>query len=166
MEWIMPTLDLDSIDLQILKILQSEGKLTNTELADRVGLSATPCLRRVKRLEQEGVIAGYRAELDRSKIGLGLTVLVDVKMEGPRNENSSRIQDVLRAMPEVLSCHLVSGEYDLMLEVTVPDLAAYERFLMGNLMQLHMFKDIRSHVVIRTVTDRTPLPLGHLEKNS
>ena len=162
----MPTPELDSIDIKILKILQSEGKLTNTELADRVGLSATPCLRRVKRLEQEGIIMGYRAELDRSKIGLGLTVLVDVKMEGPRNENSTKIQEVLRTMPEVLSCHLVSGEFDLMLEVAVPDLASYERFLLGNLLQLHIFKDIRSHVVIRTVTDRTPLPLDHLVKNS
>ena len=162
----MPTAELDSIDIKILKILQSEGKLTNTELADRVGLSATPCLRRVKRLELEGVIMGYRAELDRSKIGLGLTVLVDVKVDGPRNENSTKIQEVLRTMPEVLSCHLVSGEYDLMLEVTVPDLASYEHFLLGNLLQLHMFKDIRSHVVIRTVTDRIPLPLGHLSQSS
>jgi Lrp/AsnC family leucine-responsive transcriptional regulator len=158
----MPIAHLDSIDLQILRILQSEGKLTNAELADRVGLSATPCLRRVKRLEQEGVILGYRAELDRSKIGLGLTVLVDVKVDGHRSENTTQIQEVFRTMPEVLSCHLVSGEYDLMLEVTVPDLASYERFLLGNLLQRHMFKDIRSHVVIRTVTDRTPLPLNHL----
>jgi Lrp/AsnC family transcriptional regulator, leucine-responsive regulatory protein len=161
----MPTVDLDSIDIKILQILQSEGKLSNTELADRVGLSATPCLRRVKRLEQEGIITGYRAELDRSKIGLGLTVLVDVKVDGPRNENSTKIQEVFRTMPEVLSCHLVSGEFDLMLEVAVPDLASYERFLLGNLLQLHIFKDIRSHVVIRTVTDRTPLPLDHLVKS-
>lgn len=158
----MPNPELDSIDLKILRILQAEGKLSNTELAERVGLSATPCLRRVKRLEQEGIILGYRAELDRSKIGLGLTVLVDVKMDGPRNENSTKIQELFRTMPEVLSCHLVSGEYDLMLEVTVPDLASYERFLLGNLLGLHMFRDIRSHVVIRTVTDRTPLPLEHL----
>ncbi len=161
----MPTVSLDGIDLKILTILQSEGKLTNTELAERVGLSATPCLRRVKRLEQEGVIVGYRAELDRNLIGLGLTVLVDVKMDGPRNENSTKIQEVLRAMPEVLSCHLVSGEYDLMLEVAVPDLPSYERFLLGKLLELHMFKDIRSHVVIRTVSDRTPLPLDHLNPN-
>lgn len=161
----MPTVSLDGIDLKILTILQSEGKLTNTELAERVGLSATPCLRRVKRLEQEGVIIGYRAELDRNKIGLGLTVLVDVKVDGPRNENSTKLQEVLRAMPEVLSCHLVSGEYDLMLEVAVPDLPSYERFLLGKLLELHMFKDIRSHVVIRTVSDRTPLPLDHLNPN-
>jgi Lrp/AsnC family leucine-responsive transcriptional regulator len=158
----MPSPVLDAIDLKILRILQSEGKLTNAELAERVGLSATPCLRRVKRLEQEGIILGYRAELDRNKIGLGLTVLVDVKMDGARNENSAKIQEVLRTMPEVLSCHLVSGEYDLMLEVTVPDLPAYERFLVGNLLPLHLFKDIRSHVVIRTVSDRSPLPLAHL----
>ena len=158
----MPTPELDAIDLKILGILQSEGRLSNAELAARVGLSPTPCLRRVKRLEQEGIIVGYRAELDRSRIGLGLTVLVDVKVDGKRNENSTKIQEVFRAMPEVLSCHLVSGEYDLMLEVAVPDLASYERFLLGNLVELHLFQDIRSHVVIRTVTDRTPLPLGHL----
>lgn len=160
----MPNPVLDDLDLKILAILQSEGRLSNTELAERVGLSATPCLRRVKRLEQEGVILGYRAELDRGKIGLGLTVLVDVKVDGPRSENSTRIQEVFRTMPEVLSCHIVSGEYDLMLEVSVPDLASYERFLLGNLMELHLFRDIRSHVVIRTVTDRTPLPLEHLAK--
>jgi Lrp/AsnC family leucine-responsive transcriptional regulator len=153
---------LDSIDLKILAILQTEARLTNAELAERIGLSATPCLRRVRRLEQEGVITGYRAELDRGKIGLGLTVLVDVKVDGPRNENSTMIQEAFRAMPEVLSCHLVSGEYDLMLEVAVPDLPAYEHFLMGTLMQMHLFKDIRSHVVIRTVTDRMPLSLAHL----
>lgn len=158
----MPNPELDSIDLHILRILQAEARLTNAELAERVGLSATPCLRRVKRLEQTGVIVGYRAELDRTKIGLGLTVLVDVKVDGPRSENSTMIQEVFRKMPEVLSCHLVSGEFDLMLEVAVPDLASYERFLLGTLMQLHIFKDIRSHVVIRTVTDRLPLPLEQL----
>lgn len=154
---------LDGIDLHILRILQSEGRLSNAELADRVGLSPTPCLRRVRRMEQEGVILGYRAELDRSRIGLGLTVLVDMKVDGNRGENLARIQERLKTMPEVLSCHLVAGEFDLMLEVTVPELAAYERFLLDNLMQIQMIKDIRSHVVIRTVTDRVPLPLGHLE---
>jgi Lrp/AsnC family leucine-responsive transcriptional regulator len=158
----MPNLVLDSIDLNILKILQTEARLTNAELAGRIGLSATPCLRRVRRLEQEGVILGYRAELDRGKLGLGLTVLVDVKMDGPRNENATLIQEAFRTMPEVLSCHLVSGEYDLMLEVAVPDLPSYEHFLLGTLMQMHLFKDIRSHVVIRTVTDRMPLPLEQM----
>jgi Lrp/AsnC family leucine-responsive transcriptional regulator len=162
LEQIMPKVELDDTDLKILRILQAEGRLANSELAERVCLSPTPFLRRVKRLEQEGVILGYRAELDRGKIGLGLTVLVDVKVDGPRSENSALIQEVFGAMPEVLSCHLVSGEFDLMLEVAVPDLAAYERFLLGTLMQMHMFKDIRSHVVIRTVTDRLPLPLDHL----
>jgi Lrp/AsnC family leucine-responsive transcriptional regulator len=158
----MPTVKLDEIDLRILGILQTEGRVSNAELAERICLSPTPCLRRVKRLEQEGVITGYRAELDRGRIGLGLTVLVDIKVDGPRSEDSAAIQEIFRTMPEVLSCHLVSGEFDLMLEVTVPDLAAYEHFLLGTLMPMHLFKDIRSHVVIRTVTDRTPLPLGHL----
>lgn len=155
----MPNL-LDSFDLRILEVLQAEGRIANSELAQRVGLSATPCLRRVKALEQRGVIAGYRARLDRTRIGLGLTVLVGVKVDGHRDENATAIQDAFRSMPEVTACHLVSGESDFLLQVVVPDLAHYEQFLLGKLLKLPMVKDIRSNFVIRTVKDDGPLPLG------
>lgn len=153
---------LDGFDRRILGELQREGRLTNTDLADRVGLSATPCLRRVKSLEQTGVIKGYRAELDRSLVGLGLTVVVGVKVDGHRDESATAIQEAFKAMPEIVSCHLVSGEADFLLEVVVTDLEGYERFLLGKLLKLPMVKDIRSSFVIRTVKDRTPLPLGQL----
>ncbi|MDC7785440.1 Lrp/AsnC family transcriptional regulator [Rhodoplanes sp. TEM] len=151
---------LDDIDRRILRVLQAEGRIPNSELAERVGLSATPCLRRVRALEEAGVITGYRADLDRTRIGLGLTVLVGVKVDGHRDENARAIQEALQAMPEVVSCHLVSGETDFLLQVVVPDLAAYERFLLGTLLKLPMVKDIRSNIVIRTVKENAPLPLG------
>lgn len=153
---------LDDFDRRILQTLQVEGRLPNTDLANRVGLSATPCLRRVKALEQAGVIAGYRADLDRGRVGLGLTVMVGVKVDGHRDESATAIQEAFKAMPEVVSCHLVSGEADFLLEVVVTDLQGYERFLLGKLLKLPMVKDIRSSFVIRTVKDKAPLPLQQL----
>ncbi|MBN8910811.1 MAG: Lrp/AsnC family transcriptional regulator [Rhizobiales bacterium] len=152
-------ISLDELDLKILTALQADGRITNADLADRIGLSATPCLRRVRALEQEGAIKGYRALLDRTKVGLGLTVMVDVKVDGHRDENARAIQAAFIEMPEVVACHLLSGETDFLLEVVVPDLAHYEQFLLGKLLLLPMVKDIRSNIVIRTVKETAPLAL-------
>lgn len=149
----------DAFDRKILQILQTEGRLPNSELAERIGLSATPCLRRVKALEDAGVIKGYRAMLDPGAVGLGLTVLVGIKVDGHRDDNARAIQEALIAMPEVVSCHLISGETDFLLQVFVPDLKSYEQFLLGTLLKLPMVKDIRSNVVIRTVKENAPLPV-------
>jgi Lrp/AsnC family leucine-responsive transcriptional regulator len=159
---IMPRLTLDSFDRRILETLQGDGRLRNVELADRIGLSPTPCLRRVKALEASGLIRGYKAELDRSGIGLGLTVMVGVKVDGHRDENASAVQEAFRAMPEIIACHIVSGESDFLLETVFPDIASYERFLFGKLLTLPMVKDIRSNIVIRTVKEGAALPLDHL----
>lgn len=153
---------LDAIDRRILKYLQMEGRLTNAELAARVGLSPTPCLRRVKALEEAGVIAGYRAALDPARLGLGLTVMVGVKVDGHRAGNAAEIQQAFGRMPEVVACHLISGEADFLLEVALPDLGAYEVFLLGKLLKLPMVKDVRSNFVIRTVKGQRALPLDHL----
>lgn len=158
----MPKRELDAFDRRILEALQAEGRLTNAELAERIGLSATPCLRRVKALERDGLIEGYRATLGRQAVGLGLTVMVGVKVDGHRDDHATAIQEAFQAMPEVVACHLVSGESDFLLEVVVPDLARYERFLLGTLLKLPMVKDIRSNFVIRTVKAAAPLPLAHL----
>lgn len=152
-------ISLDELDLKILTALQADGRMTNADLADRIGLSATPCLRRVKALEQAGAIKGYRALLDRAKVGLGLTVMVGVKVDGHRDENARAIQVAFIEMPEVIACHLLSGETDFLLEVVVPDLAHYEQFLLGKLLLLPMVKDIRSNIVIRTVKETAPLSL-------
>ncbi|MGH6881980.1 Lrp/AsnC family transcriptional regulator [Hypericibacter sp.] len=158
----MPNSDLDAIDRHILEVLQVDGRLSVVELADKVGLSPSPCLRRVKRLEAEGHIAGYRASLSRERIGLGLTVFVGVKVDGHRDENATALQQAIKAMPEVVSAHLVSGEADFLLEVVMPDLKHYEEFLVGRLLKLPMIKDIRSNFAIRTVKLDAALPLGHL----
>jgi Lrp/AsnC family leucine-responsive transcriptional regulator len=150
---------LDQLDLKILTALQADGRVSNADLANSIGLSATPCLRRVRGLEEQGAIKGYRALLDRAKVGLGLTVMVGVKVDGHRDENARAIQAAFIEMSEVVACHLLSGETDFLLEVVVPDLAHYEQFLLGKLLLLPMVKDIRSNIVIRTVKETAPLPL-------
>jgi Lrp/AsnC family transcriptional regulator, leucine-responsive regulatory protein len=152
---------LDSVDRRILDVLQVEGRLPNVDLADRVNLSPSPCLRRVRALEAD-VITGYHAELDRPAVGLGLTVFVELKVSGHSREASDRIEEALADLREVVSCHLVSGGADFLLQVVVPDLAAYERFLMDRLLTLPSVQDVRSNFAIRTVKARGPLPLGHL----
>src|SRR5437016_3975766 len=138
--------DLDAIDCRIIAALQADGRLSNVELAERVGLSASPCLRRVKRLEREGYIEAYRAVLERGRIGVGLTVFVGVKIEGHANDRAEAFQEAILAIPEIVACHIVSGETDYLLEVVVPDLEHYQRFLIGKLLNLPIVKDVRSNV--------------------
>jgi Lrp/AsnC family leucine-responsive transcriptional regulator len=155
---------LDEFDRRILAELQADGRLTNAELADRIGLSPTPCLRRVKALEKQGVIRGYRAELEPTKIGLGLKVMVGVSIAVHREEQTQAIQAAFRALPEVVSCSLVSGETDYLLEVVVEDLQAYERFLVGKLLKFDEIKDVRSSFVLRAVKHAAPLTLDQLAR--
>src|SRR5262245_19142834 len=129
----MPKLDLDAIDRRIVTELQADARLSNVELADRVGLSPSPCLRRVKRLEREGYIEGYRAALRRDRIGLDFSVFVGIKIDGHANERALKFEEAVSAMPEVIACHVVSGEAVYFLEVVVPDLEHYQRFLVGKL---------------------------------
>jgi Lrp/AsnC family leucine-responsive transcriptional regulator len=155
--------DLDAIDHRIIAELQADARLTNVELADRVGLSASPCLRRVKRLEREGIIEGYRALLRRERVGLGFSVFVGVKIEGHANDRAVAFEDAICAMPEVIACHMVSGEADYLLEVVVADLEAYQRFLVGKLLALAIVREVRSNIAIQTRKAGGPLPLAHLE---
>jgi Lrp/AsnC family leucine-responsive transcriptional regulator len=127
-----------------------------------VHLSPSPCLRRVKALEHEGVIEGYRAVLDREAVGLGLTVFVELKVEGHSEAVATAIEEAVAELPEVVACHLVSGDADFLLEVVVADLRAYERLLLGALLKLPSVADVRSNFAIRTVKAPAPLPLGHL----
>jgi len=158
----MPNANLDAIDQRILTALQRDGRLSNVALADLVGLSASPCLRRVKMLEEAGAITGYHARLDRAQIGLGLTVFVGVKMDRHDDQIASAFRAAVSSLPEVISCHLVSGEMDFLVQVTVPDLPAYENLLVRHLLTLPGVRDIRSNFAIQTVKEAGPLPLGHL----
>lgn len=159
----MPKLGLDAIDRRIVAALQADGRLSNVELADKVGLSPSPCLRRVRRLERDGYIDGYRAALRRDRVGLALSVFVGVKIDGHANERALTFEKAVVEMPEVVACHLVSGEADYILEVVVPDLADYQRFLVGKLLNLPIVREVRSNIAIQTLKAGAPLPLGHLE---
>jgi Lrp/AsnC family transcriptional regulator, leucine-responsive regulatory protein len=158
----MPKAELDAIDCRIVSELQANARLSNIELAERIGLSASPCLRRVKRLEREGYIEGYRATLQRSRVGLGFSVFLAVKINGHANDEASRFERAVVEMPEVIACHLVSGDADYFLEVVVPDLGDYQRFLVGKLLEMPIVREVRSNIAIQTLKASAPLPLAHL----
>ena len=155
----MPKSEIDQTDLRILSALQHDARLTNVELAERVNLSPSPCLRRTKRLEEIGVIRGYRADLDRNQVGLGLTVFVEIKVDRHSRQNADDLGQALSAMPEVVSCCMVSGAADFFAELVVPDLAAYERLLSDQLLALPMVADIRSNFALRVIKTAGPLNL-------
>ena len=155
----MPKARLDAIDQRIIGELQADARLSNVDLADRVGLSPSPCLRRVKRLEQEGVIQGYRAVLNRDSVGLGFSECLAVKIEGHANEHSMAFEDTVCAMQEVLACHLVSGDSDYLLEVVTADLEHYRHFLVERLLSLSIVREVRSNIAIQTRKAAAPLPL-------
>ncbi len=155
---------LDQIDQRILTALQEDGRRSNVEVADLAALSPSPCLRRIKRLQTEGVIRGYRAVLDRDAVGLALTVFVEIRVDKHSRDNARVLHEALLAMPEVVSCHLVSGAADFLVEIVVPDLKTYETLLTERLLVLPMVADIRSNFAIRRIKSDAPLPLGHLAK--
>jgi Lrp/AsnC family transcriptional regulator, leucine-responsive regulatory protein len=159
----MPNCDLDAIDRRIVTELQNNARLSNIELSEKIGLSPSPCLRRVKRLERDGYIEGYRATLRRGRVGLGFSVFVGVKINGHANEEALRFERAVVAMPEVVACHLVSGEADYFLEVVVPELEDYQRFLVGKLLNLPIVREVRSNIAIQTLKAGAPLPLSHLK---
>ena len=159
----MPIEELDAIDRRIVAALQADGRLSNVDLAEKVGLSPSPCLRRVNRLEREGYVEGYRAMLGRKRIGLGLTVFVGVKIEGHADDRATTFEEEAVAFPEVVACHMVAGDSDYLLEVTVPDLDAYQRFLVGKLLNLPLVREVKSTIAIQTLKAGAVLPLGHLK---
>ncbi len=160
----MPYLNLDAIDLRILRALQDEGRLSNTELAERVGLSQSPCLRRVKRLEQEGFIRGYRAVLERDAVGLSITVFAAIRLDVSTQEAADGLEQSLLALPEVVTCHMLSGDSDCLAEIVVPSVKAYEALLNGTLRRLPNLRDIRSNIALKRVKSETPLPLDHIKR--
>ena len=151
---------LDRVDREMLGILQSDGRISNAALAERLHLSPSPCLRRLRALESEGVITGYAAILDRPRLGLGLTVFVDLKVERHSDRSAAEISKALSDAPEVISAHIVSGVADFRLEVVVRDLGDYERLLFDTLLKLPHVTDVRSDFALRTVKSAGPLPLS------
>ena len=157
----MPPRNHDRIDRAIATRLQADGRIANVDLAEAVSLSPSACLRRVKALEQDGIIAGYRAEVDRAKAGLGLTVFIAIKVEGHSRDTSDRIEEALTSIPAVVACYLVSGTADFMVEAAVPDLAAYEQLLLSQILTIPSVTEAHSTFAIRTILSRGPIPLDH-----
>jgi len=153
---------LDRYDVAILAELQQDARLPNAELATRIGLSAAPTWRRVKRLEQQGYITGYRAELDRRKIGLGVLAFVRVDAERNNAEATRALEAAICALPEVIACHYISGAGTFELHVICTDLDAYSRWSMETLFKLPNVKDIHTSFSLGEVKAGAALPLGHL----
>lgn len=150
---------LDKFDLAILEALQQDARATNVEIAERVNLSPSPCLRRIRLLEESGVIRGYRADIDRGTVGLDLTVFVTFKVAHHTREHAHAFQQALQALPEVVGCYMISGNSDFLAEVVVENLAAYEALLTDKLLVLPHVTDIQSNFAIRSVKTSGPLKL-------
>lgn len=151
--------DLDETDKRILAALQENGRLTNVELADRVGLSPSPCLRRVRILEEAGIIRGYQALVDQGQVGLPVSVFVSVKLEKQKEDALQRFEKAVRAFPEVLECYLMTGSRDYLLRVVARDLADYERFLKATLTRIDGVASIESSFALAQVKHTAVLPL-------
>lgn len=151
---------LDAIDRRILTQLQDNARLTNVELAEAVGLSPSPCLRRVRELEQSGVIRRYVALLDPATVGLPVSVFVNVTLERQVEIALERFEAAILKRPEVMECYLMTGDADYLLRVVTADLSAYERFLVEHLTRVPGVASIKSSFALKQVKYRTALPVG------
>ena len=159
----MPNMELDAIDRRILAILQENARVSNVELAEASGISASPCWRRVRELERTGVISRYVTLVDPATVGMTLSVFIQVSLE---KQVESALEDFEREIldrPEVMECYLMTGDADYLLRVVVADLGAYERFLMDHLTRISVVANIRSSFALKQVKYRTALPVGMLE---
>ncbi|MFG6485226.1 Lrp/AsnC family transcriptional regulator [Roseateles sp. BYS78W] len=154
---------LDRYHIAILAELQRDARQSNAELAQRVGLSAAPTWRRVKWLEEQGYITGYRAELDRRKIGLGVLAFVRVDAERSAASATQALEEAIRQLPEVVACHYISGTGTFELQVMATDLDAFSRFSINTLLKLPNVKDIHTSFSLGEVKAGGALPLGHLK---
>ena len=151
--------ELDDIDRKIIAAIQGDGKITTQELADRVGLSASPCARRVRLLEQSGIIKGYTAVIDQKKAGLPISAFASIKLERQREEDLDRFSQAVTRWPEVLDCYLMTGQRDYLLRIVVRDLDAYEQFLKDKLTRLDNVASIESSFALKQVKRSEILPL-------
>ena len=156
----MPNQPLDAMDIKILRALQADGRMSLADIAAAVGLSPSPCLRRVRLMEKAGVITGYVAVLNQQAVGLPVSVFVSVKLEKQREELLERFARTIARWPEVLECYLMTGPRDYWLRVVVPDLAAYERFLKEKLTRLEGIASIESSFALEQVKYTNVLPVG------
>lgn len=150
---------MEAADARILAALQAEGRLTNQELADRVGLSASPCWRRVRQMEEAGVIEGYRALVDRRKIGLGVLAFVRVKIDSHSEAEARKFEDDIQRLDEVVACYSLAGSADFLLQVAAADLDAYAEFAMNVIRRLPRITEMETAIVLKEVKPQTGWPV-------
>ena len=156
----MPAQALDSVDLEILSALQEDGRMTNVDLAARVGLTAPPCLRRVRSLEQAGVIRGYHALLDPVALGYGITVFAMVSLKSQAENELRAFEEHIATLPEVRECHMLNGEIDFILKIVAPDLQSFQRFLTSELTTATNVASVKTSLTIRTSKDSPGVPIA------
>jgi Lrp/AsnC family leucine-responsive transcriptional regulator len=149
----------DRLDLAILDVLQRQGRIAMTELADKVGLSASPCTERVRRMEREGVISGYHAHIAPNALGRSLLVFVEIKLSSKSAEVFDRVKNELSNMPEVMECHLVSGDFDYLMKCRLRAMGEYRHLLGSILKKLPVPAESKSYVVMEEVKETLQLPL-------
>ncbi len=160
----MASLQLDRLDRRILEVLQNNARISNLELAEAIGLSPTPCARRVKRLEESGLIRGQVTLLDQQQLGLDLTAFISISMDRHTPDRFEAFEKEVSTYPEVLECSVVTGQNtDYLVQAVVPDMYYFERFLLGRLTRIPGVSDVHSSFVLRRVIQRTALPLDHIE---
>lgn len=151
--------ELDRTDLRMLGVLQHTGRISNADLAEHVNLSPSACLRRLQRLERDGVISGYSARIDPAAVGLGLSAFVRVQLKGHDSASVEHFVAAVNGWDEVVACHALTGEMDYLLHVFVADLEHFSRFLLDHLLNASGVADVNSSFVLRTVKQRRGLPL-------
>ena len=151
---------LDAIDRRLLTVLQQNGRIPVTDLAEKVGLTTSPCLRRLKNLERSGTIRGYGAQVAQEKVGLPVSVFISIKLERQREEALERFENAIRQCPEVVECYLMTGTRDYLLRVVASDLADYERFLKDTLTRIDGVASIESSFALAQVKHSNALPIS------
>lgn len=151
-------IDLDRHDLAIIDQLQEDGRKTNQDVADAIGLSPSPCLRRTRKLEEEGIITGYVALVDPARLGLGVTAFVRVRLSHQDDRHLAQFEDAVSHFPEVMECYLMTGEADYQLRVLVPSLGAFEDFLRHRLTRITGVANVTTSFALRPVSYKTKLP--------
>lgn len=159
MKKILSEAGLDAVDQDILRLIQNEGRITNARLAEALSLSETPCWRRLKRLEAEGFIEGYQANLNRRRMGFGVLAMVQLSLVNQSGHAPERFEEAVRNIPQVLSCHNVTGESDYFLTIVAEDLDTYGAFVMDVLRELEGVTSIRSSLSLREVKSSSRLPV-------
>ena len=154
---------LSTIDRHILSEIQNNARISNLDLANKIGLSPSPCLRRVKQLEEAGFIDDYVARLNEQKLNLKLIALIQISMDRHTPERFENFESIVKQYEEVLECYLITGQNaDYLLKVIVPDMEYYQDFLLGRLTRIEGVTGVQSSFIMRKVIDKTALPLGHL----